>query len=113
MKIYLFAFLISGFLFGQPEEIIEEKDSTYVIFKSGDTVHVNRMSANIGYQNMINFNLDFFDSDSVEYDISEVDKVINSQNEIVISKNLLFLIQFARGFSNLITNFYLLYLIFT
>jgi len=112
MKIYLYGFLLSGYLFGQSEEIIEEKDSTFIIFKSGDTVHVNRISANIGYQNMINFNLDFFDSDSVGYDISEVDKVINSQGE-VISKNLLFLIQFIRGCFNLITNFYLLYLIFT
>ena len=112
MKIYLFAFLFSGFLFGQSEKIIEEKDSTFIIFKSGDTVQINRMSANIGYQNMINFNLDFFDSDSIKYDISEVDKVMNSQGE-VISKNLLFLIQFFRGCFNLITNFYLLYLIFT
>ena len=61
---------------------------------------------------MIKFDLGFYGSDSIEYDISEVIKIVDSQGNLLINRNRLFIIQFFRGCINLITNFYLLYLIF-
>ena len=107
MKKYLFIVLLSGLVFGQSEE----KDSTFIFFKSGDLVRVNKVSGNVGYQNMINFKVEFYGSDSIEYDISEVYKIVDSQGRTLISRNKLFIIQFFRGCINLFINSYLLYLI--
>ena len=96
-------------VFGQSGE--NEKDSTYIFFKSGDSIKVNNLLANISFQNMINFDLEFSDSDSIKYDISEVNKIVEGQGRTLINKNTLFMIQFFRGCLNLFTKFYLLYLI--
>jgi len=60
---------------------------------------------------MINFDLQFFGSNGIEYDISKIYKVVNSQGETLINRNKLFIIQFFRGCLNLFMNLYLLYLI--
>ena len=111
MKKYLFIVLLLGLVFGQSVENEEEKDSTFIYFKSGDSIRVNKLDASFKIQPMIEFDIKFSDFDSTKYDISEVNKVADSHGKILINKNTLFIIKFFQGSLNLFTNLFLLYLI--
>ena len=111
MKKYLLIVLLVGLVFGQSVENEEEKDSTFIYFKSGDSIRVNKLDASFKIQPMIEFDLKFSDFDSIKYDISEVNKVADSQGKTLINKNTLFIIKFFQGSLNLFTNLFLLYLI--
>ena len=111
MKKYLFIVLLVGLVFGQSVENEEEKDSTFIYFKSGDSIRVNKLDASFKIQPMIEFDIKFSDFDSTKYDISEVNKVADSQGKTLINKNTLFIIKIFQGSLNLFTNLFLLYLI--
>jgi len=111
MKKYLLIVLLVGLVFGQSVENEEEKDSTFIYFKSGDSIRVNKLDASFKIQPMIEFDIKFSDFDSTKYDISEVNKVADSQGKTLINKNTLFIIKFFQGSLNLFTNLFLLYLI--
>ena len=111
MKKYLLIVLLVGLVFGQSVENEEEKDSTFIYFKSGDSIRVNKLDASFKILPMIEFDIKFSDFDSTKYDISEVNKVADSQGKTLINKNTLFIIKFFQGSLNLFTNLFLLYLI--
>ena len=60
---------------------------------------------------MIKFDLKFSDFDSTEYDISEVNKIADSQGKTLINKNTLFVVKFFQRCLNLFIGLTLLYLI--
>ena len=111
MKKYLFIVLLLGLVFGQSVENEEEKDSTFIYFKSGDSIRVNKLDASFKIQPMIEFDIKFSDFDSTKYDISEVNKVANSQGKTLINKNTLFVVKFFQHCLNLFSGLTLLYLI--
>ncbi len=111
MKKYIYILLLLGFVFGQSLENGEKKDSTFIFFKSGDSIRVNKLDANFKIQPMIKFDLKFSDFDSTKYDISEINKVEDSQGKTVINKNTLFMLNFFQRCINLFTSLTLLYLI--
>ena len=111
MKKYIFIGLLLGFVFGKSAENEEKKDSTFIFLKSGDSIRVNKLDANFKIQPMIKFDLKFSDFDSTEYDISEVNKIADSQGKTLINKNTLFVVKFFQRCLNLFIGLTLLYLI--
>ena len=111
MKKYLFIVLLLGLVFGQSGENEEKRDSTFIFFKSGDSIRVNKLDASFKIQPMIEFDLKFSDFDSTKYDISKVNKVADSQGKILINKNTLFMVKFFQHCLNLFFSLTLLYLI--
>ena len=111
MKKYIYIGLLSGFVFGHSVENEEKKDSTFIFLKSGDSIRVNKLDANFKIQPMIKFDLQFSDFDSTKYDISEVNKVADSQGKILINKNTLFVVKIFKQCLNLFFSLTLLYLI--
>ena len=111
MKKYLFIVLLLGLVFGQSGENEEKRDSTFIFFKSGDSIKVNKLDASFKIQPMIQFDLKFSDFDSIKYDISEVNKVADSQGKTLINKNTLFAMKFFKLCLRLFFDLTLLYLI--
>ena len=111
MKKYIYIGLLSGCVFGHSVENEEKKDSTFIFLKSGDSIRVNKLDANFKIQPMIKFDLQFSDFDSTKYDISEVNKVADSQGKILINKNTLFVVKIFKQCLNLFFSLTLLYLI--
>ena len=64
----------------------EKNDSTFIILKSGEIKHVNHLFANFATNPPLEFKIEFFDSDSTVYDISEIRRVENSEGKIVMRK---------------------------
>ena len=111
MKKYIYIGLLLGFVIGQSAENEEKKDSTFIILNSGDSIKENKLNASIKIQPMIEFDLKFSDFDSTEYDISEVNKIEDSQGKTLINKNTLFVVKIFQRSTNLFTSLTLLYLI--
>tara|TARA_B100001564_G_scaffold6168_1_gene5333 strand:- start:71 stop:412 length:342 start_codon:yes stop_codon:yes gene_type:complete len=111
MKKYIFIFLLVGFCIGQDSEIEAKRDSTFIFLKSGDSIRVNKYDASFKIQPMVQFDLKFSDFDSIKYDISEVNKVADSQGKTLINKNTIFMMKFFKLCIRLFFDLTLLYLI--
>ena len=74
----------------------EKEDSTFIVLKSGDSVKVKEIAADIGIQPPIEFNLRFFGFDTTKYDISDVRSVYNTEGKIILSKNIISIMKFIR-----------------
>ena len=75
---------------------LKKKDSTFIVLKSGDSVKVKKIAADIGIQPPIKFNLRFFGFDTTKYDISDVRRVYNTEDKIILSKNIISIMKFFR-----------------
>ncbi|RPG61461.1 MAG: hypothetical protein CBD98_003610 [Flavobacteriaceae bacterium TMED238] len=111
MKKYLFIVLLLGLVTGQSEENETKRDSTFIFLKSGDSIRVNKFDASFKIQPMVQFDLKFSDFDSIKYDISEVNKVADSQGKTLINKNTIFMMKFFKLCIRLFFDLTLLYLI--
>ena len=111
MKRFVYISLLLGIVFGQSLKIEEKKDSTFIFLKSGDSIRVNKFDASFKIQPMIEFDLKFSDFDSIKYDISEVNKVADSQGKTLINKNTIFMMKFFKLCIRLFFDLTLLYLI--
>ena len=85
--------LFIGSIFSQETE---KKDTTFIVLKSGDSVKVKKIAADIGIQPPIEFNLRFFGFDTTKYDISDVRSVYNTEGKIILSKNIISIMKFIR-----------------
>ena len=85
-------------------------DSTFIILKSGEIKHVNGLSANFGANPPLKFKIEFFDSDSTVYDISEIKRV---EGEIVMSENTISILWFFRTILQTLISVSFLYFLIT
>ena len=111
MKKYIITILLMSFIFSQSEENNEKQDSTFIILKSGDSIRVKKFDAGFTVQPMIKFDLEFSDYDSTRYDISSVNKVVDSRGNTSIGQNSLLMVYYIQKLFNVSTCLILLYLI--
>ena len=111
MRKYIFVIPLIGFISAQSEEYHQSKDSTFIILKSWDSIRVNKFNADISIQPIIKFDLKFSDSDSIQYEISEVIKMIDNHDNTSISRNTFFMIDIFQKCFNVSFGLILLYLI--
>ena len=111
MKKYIITILLMSFIFSQSEENNEKQDSTFIILKSGDSIRVKKFDAGFTVQPMIKFDLEFSDYDSTRYDISSVNKVVDSRGNTSIGRNSLLMVSYMQKLFNISTRLILLYLI--
>ena len=111
MKKYIITILLMSFTFSQSEENNEKQDSTFIILKSGDSIRVKKFDAGFTVQPMIKFDLEFSDYDSTRYDISSVNKVVDSRGNTSIGRNSLLMAYYIQKLFNVSTPLILLYLI--
>ena len=111
MKKYIITILLTGFTFSQSGENDEKQDSTFIILKSGDSIRVKKFDAGFTVQPMIKFDLEFSDYDSTRYDISSVNKVVDSRGNTSIGRNSLLIVSYMQKLFNISTPLILLYLI--
>ena len=111
MKNYVIMSLLTGFIIAQSTNIDQGKDSTFIVLKSGDSIRVNKLDASFTLQPMIKFDLGFFDFDSTQYEISDINKIVNSKGKTSVRRNSLFMINFFHNCLNISINLILFYLI--
>ena len=111
MIVYIIIFTFTSFTFASLEQKDEIKDLKLIILKKGDTVRVNNISASLSAQPMIKFDLGFSDFDNLEFDVSDVEKVIDSKGNLIISKKKLTILNFFKKCFNLSTQLILCLLI--
>ena len=99
--------LFIGLAFSQEPE---KNDSTFIILKSGEIKHVNRLFANFATNPPLEFKIEFFDSDSTVYDISEIRRV---EGEIVMSENIISILWFFRTIVQTLISVSFLYFLIT
>ena len=88
----------------------EKNDSTFIILKSGEIKHVNHLFANFATNPPLEFKIEFFDSDSTVYDISEIRRV---EGEIVMSENTISILWFFRTIVQTLISVSFLYFLIT
>ena len=87
-------------MFSQSETDVRSADTTFIILNSEDSVSINKFEADFTVQPMLKLNLEFADFDSVKYDISKVNKLVDSNGNISISgKKLLIINNFQKCFN--------------
>ena len=111
VKKYVIIIVLVNFTFSQSEEYDEKQDSTFIILKSGDSIRVKKFDAGFTVQPMIKFDLEFSDYDSTRYDISSVNKVVDSRGNTSIGQNSLLMVYYIQKLFNVSTRLILLYLI--
>tara|TARA_S200000501_G_scaffold247283_1_gene231684 strand:- start:262 stop:621 length:360 start_codon:yes stop_codon:yes gene_type:complete len=111
MRKYIFIISLIGFISAQSEEHNQSKDLTFIILKSGDSIRVNKFDADISIQPIIKFDLEFSDLDSIKYEISEINKMIDNHGNTSISRNTFFMIDIFQKCFNVSFGLILFYLI--
>ena len=109
-KYILIAFFTS-LTFSQSENDEEPSDSTFIIINSGDSIRINKFEADLGFQPMLKLDLEFSDFDSTKYDLTQVNKLVDSSGNIIISRKKLSTINNFQKCFNISTRLIVWYLI--
>ena len=110
-KYILFAFFTS-LTFSQSETDEEPSDSTFIIINSGDSIRINKFEADLRFQPMLELDLEFSDFDSTKYDLTEVNKLVDSDGNISMNRKSIFMINPDRLISTFSIPLILIYFIF-
>ena len=76
-------------MFSQSETDGGSGDTTIIILNSDDSIRINKFEADFTFQPMLKLDFEFSDSDSIEYDISQVNKLVDSRGKISMSRKKL------------------------
>ena len=111
MRKHILIVLFSSLMFSQPETDGGSTDTTFIILNSEDSIRINKFEADFTFQPMLKLNLEFSDFDSVKYDISKVNKLVDSNGNISMSGEKLSMINNFQKCFNISTRLMVWYLI--
>lgn len=111
MKKYILIAFFTSLTFSQSENDEEPIDSTFIIINSGDSIRINKFEADLGFQPMLKLDLEFSDFDSTKYDLTQVNKLVDSSGNIIISRKKLSTINNFQKCFNISTRLIVWYLI--
>ena len=109
-KYILFAFFTS-LTFSQFETDEEPSDSTFIIINSGDSIRINKFEADLRFQPMLKLDLEFSDFDSTKYDLTQVNKLVDSDGNISMNRRSISMINTFQKCFNTSTRIIVWYLI--
>ena len=98
-------------MIAQSEQQKNDKDSKFIVLKTGEQVKSGKTNAIFKIQPIVEFGLTYSDKDSIEYDISDINKIVNSKGKTSVRRNSLFMINFFHNCLNISINLILFYLI--
>ena len=75
----------------------EKEDSTFVLLKSGEIKQVQKSHAYIEFVYPLNMNIEIIDTDSVKYDIEDIQSIKDSKGKIVMGEKTIFLMRFVKS----------------
>ena len=75
----------------------EKEDSTFVLLKSGEIKQIQNSHAYIEFINPLNMNFEIIDTDSVNYDIKNIQSIKDSKGKIIMGRKTIFLMRFVES----------------
>ena len=111
MKKYILIAFFTSLMFSQSETDGGSGDTTFIILNSEDTISINKFEADFTFQPMLKLDLEFSDFDSTKYDISQVNKLVDSRGNISMSRKKLSMINIFQKCFNTSTCLIVWYLI--
>ena len=100
MRKYILIVFFTSLIFSQSETDGGSADTTFIILNSEDSIRINKFEADFTFQPMLKLNLEFSDFDSVKYDISKVNKLVDSNGNVSMNgKKLLMINNFQKCFN--------------
>ena len=111
MKKYILIVFFTSLMFSQSETDEEPSDSTFIILNSGDSIGINKFEADLRFQPMLKLDLEFSDFDSTKYDLTQVNKLVDSRGNVSMSRKKLSMINIFQKCFNTSTRLIVWYLI--
>ena len=111
MRKYILIVFFSSLMFSQSETDGGSVDTTFIILNSEDSIRINKFEADFTFQPMLKLDLEFSDFDSIKYDISQVNKLVDSRGNISMSRKKLSMINIFQKCFNISTRLMVWYLI--
>ena len=108
---YILIVFFSSLMFSQSETNGGSVDTTFIILNSEDSISINKFEADFTFQPMLKLDLEFSDFDSTKYDISQVNKLVDSRGNVSMSRKKLSMINIFQKCFNISTHLMVWYLI--
>lgn len=86
MKKYLLIVFFINLLVSQSEIDGVPSDSTFIILNSGDSIRISKLVADLTFQPMLKLDLEFSDFDSTKYDLTQINKLVDSEGNISMNR---------------------------
>ena len=91
-KVTVSMILIFCFLIAQSEQQKNYKDSKFIVLKTGEQVKLGKTNAIFKIQPIVEFGLTYSDKDSIEHDISDINKIIDNDGKTITKRKTLLII---------------------
>ena len=91
-KVIVSIILIFCFLIAQSEQQKNDKDSKFIVLKTGEQVKSGKTNAIFKIQPIVEFGLTYSDKDSIEHDISDINKIIDNDGKTITKRKTLLII---------------------
>ena len=91
-KLTVNVILISCCLIAQSEQHNRDKDSKFLVLKTGEQVKSENTNAYFKIQPIVEFGLIFSDKDSIKHDISDINKIIDIDGKTISKRKTLLII---------------------
>ena len=111
MRKYILIVFFTSLIFSQSETDGGSADTTFIILNSEDSIRINKFEADFTFQPMLKLNLEFADFDSVKYDISKVNNLVDNNGNISMSRKKISMISNFKNCFNISTRLMIWYLI--
>ena len=111
MKKYIPIVLFKSLMFAQPETDDGYTNNTFIILNSEDTIRIKKFEADLAFQPMLKLDLEFSDFDSTRYDISKVNKLVDSNGNVSMNRKKMSMINNFQKCFNISTRVVVWYLI--
>ena len=85
-KVTVSIILIFCFLIAQSEQQKNDKDSKFIVLKTGEQVKSGKTNAIFKIQPIVEFGLTYSDKDSIEHDISDINKIIDNDGKTITKR---------------------------
>ena len=86
MKKYLLIVFFINLLFSKSEIDGVPSDSTFIILNSGDSIRISKLVADLTFHPMLKLDLEFSDFDSTKYDLTQINKLVDSEGNISMNR---------------------------
>ena len=110
-KVTVSIILIFCFLIAQSEQQKNDKDSKFIVLKTGEQVKSGKTNAIFKIQPIVEFGLTYSDKDSIEHDISDINKITDSDGKTITKRKTLLIINALLKGLNLSSSLIIWYLI--
>ena len=95
----------------QSEQQKNDKDSIFIVLKTGEQVKSDKTNAYFKIQPIVEFGLTYSDKDSIEHNISDINKIIDSDGKTITKRKTLLIINTLLNGLNFSSSLIIWYLI--